>query len=99
VSLGLGSVVAAAVESAPWLAAVGRHKGAVFLGVGALLTLNYWLAIVRPRRQGCAPGEACHVDSRAMRVNRALFWTSAAIFTVAVTLTYGAIWWLRFHDS
>lgn len=98
-SLGLGSVVATAVESAPWLTAVGRHKGVVFLGVGALLALNYWLAVVRPRQQHCAPGEVCHVDSPAMRVSRAMYWASLAIYVIAVTLTYGALWWLRFHDS
>jgi hypothetical protein len=77
---------------------VGRHKGAIFLGVGALLTLNYWLAVVRPRQQNCAPGELCHVDSPAMRLNRSMFWMSVAIYAVAGTLTYGAILWLRFHE-
>jgi hypothetical protein len=99
VSLGLGSVVATTVESAPWLAVVGRHRGAVFLGVGGLLALNSWLAVVRPRQQNCAPGEICHVDSPTMRINRVIFWASLAIYLLSVTLTYGAIWWLRFHDS
>ena len=56
---------------------------------------NYWLAIVRPRRLACAPGELCHVDSPAMRVNRVLFWTSVAIWAGAVTFTYAALWWAR----
>jgi len=43
----------------------------------------------------CAPGEMCHVDSRAMRVNRALFWTSVVIYAVAIAITYGALLWLR----
>ena len=98
-SLGLGSVVATAVESAPWLAAVGRRKDAVFLGVGALLALNYWLAVARPRQQHCAPGEICHVDSPAMRLNRVMFWSSVAVYAIAVTLTYGAVVWLRIQDS
>ena len=95
VSLGLGSVIASAVEAAPWLTTIGRHKTAVFVGVGALLVFNYWLAIARPRRMNCAPGEVCHIDSPSMRVNRVLFWTSVAIYVGAVTFTGAALWWVR----
>jgi hypothetical protein len=95
VSLGLGSVIASTVEAAPWLTVIGRHKSAVFAGVGALLVLNYWLAIARPRRMNCAPGEVCHVDSPSMRLNRAMFWASVAIYVGAVTVTYAAVWWVR----
>ena len=72
VSLGLGSVIASAVETAPWLIAVGRYKSQVFVAVGILLALNYWLAIVRPRRLNCAPGDVCHIDTPAMRVSRVI---------------------------
>ena len=91
-------MVATALAAAPWLTVVGRHKGEVFLGVGVLLSLNYWLAVVRPRRQNCAPGDVCHVDSPQMRFNRVMFWVSAAIYVFAVTLTYGVILWWRFND-
>ncbi|HEV3060752.1 MAG TPA: hypothetical protein VGY48_21080 [Vicinamibacterales bacterium] len=74
---------------------IGRHKTPVFVAVGALLSVNYWLAIVRPRRMNCAPGETCHIDSPAMRVNRALFWVSVVIYAGAVTFTYAALWWVR----
>jgi hypothetical protein len=84
-----------AFEVAPWLIEVGRHKTAVFVSVGALLLFNYWLAIARPRRLNCAPGELCHVDSPAMRLNRALFWTSVAVYVGAVAFTYAALWWVR----
>jgi len=73
---------------------VGRHKGGVFLLVGGLLAFNYWLAIVRPRRMDCAPGEVCHTDSPAMRINRVIFWASAAMYTGAVAFTYAALWWV-----
>jgi hypothetical protein len=89
VTLGLGSVVAAAITAAPWLALIGRHKTEVFAASGLLLALNYWLVVVRPRR--CAPGELCHVDSPLMRFNRRLFWISAAIYLCAVVLTYGSL--------
>ena len=74
---------------------IGRRKTAVFLTVGALLVLNYWVAVVRPRQMNCAPGEVCHIDSPAMRVNRVLFWVSVAIYAAAVTFTYAALWWVR----
>ena len=74
---------------------ISRHKAGVFVTVGVILSGNYWLAIARPRRMNCAPGEACHVDSPAMRVNRAMFWISVAIYAGAVTFTYAALWWVR----
>jgi len=95
VSLGLGSVIASAVEITPWLTTISHHKGTVFTAVGALLAVNYVLAVERPRRMRCAPGELCHVDSPAMRINRAMFWASAAIYFVAIAATYIAVLWLR----
>ena len=97
-SLGLGSVIASTLEAAPWLMTIGRHKTMVFTVVGALLAFNYWLAIVRPRRMDCAPGEVCHIDSPAMRINRILFWTSVVIWVGAVTFTYAALWWVRLQS-
>lgn len=94
VSLGLGSVVASALDVAPWLMAIGRQKHIIFPAVGALLAFNYWLVIVRPRSIECAPGEVCHVDSRTSRFNRAMFWISVWLFGLAVVVTYGAPWWL-----
>ena len=87
-----------AFEVAPWLIEVGRHKTAVFVSVGAILLFNYWLAVVRPRRLNCAPGDLCHVDSPAMRLNRALFWTSVAVYIGAVAFTYAALWWVRMQS-
>lgn len=95
VSLGLGSVIASAVEVAPWLSTISRNKGVVILGVGLLLLFNYWVAVVRPRQMNCAPGDVCHVDSPAMRFNRRMFWVSVVIYGVAVTVTYAALWWVR----
>jgi len=95
VSLGLGSVVAASIEAAPWLIPIGRHKTFIFVAVGVLLAVNYWLAIVRPRRIECAPGEICHIDSPAMRINRIVFWTSVVIWGGAVAVAYAAPWWVR----
>jgi hypothetical protein len=93
VTLGLGSVVASAAASAPWLAVISRHKDLLFALSGGLMALNYWLVIVRPRR--CAPGDVCHTDSPLMRMNRRLFWVSAGVFFVALALTYGSLFVLQ----
>ena len=77
---------------------ISRHKTGVFVVVGVMLSLNYWLAIVRPRQMNCAPGEVCHIDSPAMRANRVMFWTSVAIYAGAVTFTYAALWWVRMQS-
>jgi hypothetical protein len=61
----------------------------MFSASGALLALNYWLVVVRPRR--CAPGELCHVDSPVMRFNRRLWLASVAVYLVAAVLTYGSL--------
>ena len=92
-TLGLGSVIASVVSAAPWLAVLSRHKGAMFIGAGLLLSLNCWLVVIRPRR--CAPGEICHVDSPLMRVNRRVWWVSAVVYLIAVGLTYGAMFVLE----
>jgi hypothetical protein len=76
------------------LTAIGRQKAIIFPAVGVLLAFNYWLAVVRPREMNCEPGDICHVDSRASRFTRAMFWSSLAIYIAAVTITYGAEWWL-----
>jgi hypothetical protein len=74
---------------------ISRHKTGVFVAVGAMLLVNYWLAIVRPRQMNCAPVEVCHIDSPAMRTNRVIFWISVAMYAGAVTFTYAALWWVR----
>jgi hypothetical protein len=81
------------VSAAPWLAVFSRHKNLMFGGSGALLALNYWLVVVRPRQ--CAPGEICHVDSPLMRWNRRVWWVSAAIYAIALALTYGSLFILE----
>jgi hypothetical protein len=93
VTLGLGSVIASAVSAAPWLAVISRHKNLVIGVSGTLLALNYWLVIVRPRR--CAPGEVCHVDSPLMRWNRRVWWVSAAVYAIALAITYGSLFVLE----
>ena len=94
-SLGLGSVIASTVATLPWLVSISRHKGWVYLGAAALLALDYWVIVVRPRRVHCAPGEVCYADSPAMRLSRYAFWTAVGIYVSAVSLGYGAELWFR----
>jgi hypothetical protein len=75
--------------------AIGRYKERMFVAVGLLLAFNYWVAIVRPRKMNCAPGEVCHIDSPSMRLNRGLFWVSVSIYAGAVSFTYAALWWVK----
>ena len=89
VTLGLGSVVSAALATAPWLAVISRHKAWVFAASALLLGANYWLVVVRPRR--CAPGDICHPDTPSMRWNRRLFWVSVVLYVTAIGLTYGTM--------
>lgn len=81
--------MASVIEAAPRFVELQRHKPAMFGASGVVLAVNYWLVVVRPRR--CAPGELCHMDTPFMRFNRRLYWTSVALFAVALVLTYGSL--------
>jgi hypothetical protein len=85
--------MASVIEAAPWFVELQRYKPAMFGASGALLALNYWLVVVRPR--SCAPGELCHLDTPFMRFNRRLYWASVALFCVALLVTYGGLLVLR----
>ena len=81
--------MASVIDAAPWFAGLQRYKPAMFGVSGAVLALNYWLVVVRPR--ACAPGEMCHMDTTFMRFNRRLYWASVALFAASVVLTYGSL--------
>ena len=82
--------MASFIDAFPWFITVQRYKPAMFAASAALLALNCWLVVVRPRR--CAPGELCHVDTPFMRFNRRLFWGSTVLFVIALSMTYGSAW-------
>jgi len=85
--------MAALIETTPWIVVPERHRPVLFGVSAALLALNYWMVVVRPRQ--CAPGEFCHIDSSFMRFNRRLYWISLALFAVALVVTYGSLLVLR----
>ncbi len=80
--------MASVIDAAPWFVELQRHKPVMFGASGIVLSLNYWMVVVRPRR--CAPGELCHMDTPFMRFNRRLYWTSAVLFLASLLLTYGS---------
>jgi mercuric ion transport protein len=87
VSLGLGSVVASLVATAPWLIALSQHKAWVFLVAGLLLTANYW-ALYRARGAVCAPGGVCDPRRPAGRWLRRIFWGTAGLYGIALFAAY-----------
>jgi len=88
--------MASLIETSPWVVALERQSTLLFSVSGALLALNYWMVVVRPRR--CAPGELCHIDSPFMRFNRRLYWISLTLFIVALVVTYGSLLVLRWME-
>lgn len=86
VALGAGSVVASLVSAAPWLVAMTHYKGWLFLGVGALLGLNYW-ALFRSSA-ACEPGASCHYSQPLGRWLRRVYWGSVAAYTIGVGAAY-----------
>ncbi len=87
VALGLGSVVATLVSTAPWLVALSAHKGWVFLLAGGLLLANYW-ALYRAGGAACEPGGVCDPARRSGRWLRRLFWGTTGLYGVAVFAAY-----------
>jgi len=80
--------MASVIDAAPWFVELQRYKPVMFGASAAMLALNYWLVVVRPRR--CAPGELCHMDTPFMRFNRRLYWVSVVMFAIALAVTYGS---------
>jgi mercuric ion transport protein len=87
VSLGLGSVVAALVSSAPWLVALSKYKIWVFLFAGGLLLANY-RALHSTQAGACTPGGVCDPAQASGRWLRRVFWGTAAVYGVAVFAAY-----------
>jgi mercuric ion transport protein len=87
VTLGLGSVVASLVATAPWLVALSHHKAWVFLFAGLLLFANH-RALYDPTSPTCTPGGVCDPRRPAGRWLRRVFWGSVSIYAVALFAAY-----------
>jgi len=82
----------------PVLQFVLDHKLAVFTGVGLLLGINLYAVFRYMPSRDCAPGDACHVDSRPSRLGRAMLWTSVGFYAVSLAVTYLLLPVLLFFD-
>jgi mercuric ion transport protein len=87
VSLGLGSVVASLVTTAPWLVTLSQHKIWVFLLAGGLILANYW-ALYGSGSSACEPGGICDPTRPHGRWLRRVFWGTAGLYGVAVFAAY-----------
>ncbi|MGH8677444.1 MAG: hypothetical protein ACREUQ_03720, partial [Burkholderiales bacterium] len=87
VTLGLGATVAAITSSAPFLVALARHKAWFFAISGLLLGLSGWL-MYRPGRACPAEPRLAAACDRAQRLNRRIFWLSAAIWGIGFFAAY-----------
>lgn len=85
VSLGLGSVVASLVSTAPWLVVLSQHKAWVFLLAGGLLVANYWALY---RGGACQPGGFCDPAASGGRWLRGVFWGTTGVYALAVFAAY-----------
>lgn len=85
VLLGLGTTVAAVVSAAPWLVALSRHKGWVFLAAGALIVgSRLYARHVAPRVVD--DGAACPLP--LSRVTRVAWWTSVVLYAAGAFVAY-----------
>lgn len=95
VTLGLGTVVAGAVSSLPWLVPLSQNKEWVFLASGALIAFNWTLVIRWNRRAANAacvvPGAGDSSESAcqtASRFSLVVLWISTALYAVGSVVAF-----------
>lgn len=98
VSLGLGTVMASLVTTAPWLVTISRYKLWVFLGVGLILATNYWI-LYRSEAQACESDAQCHPSKPLGRWTRRVYWSSVALYGLGVGAAYLSVPIVRFLDN
>jgi mercuric ion transport protein len=83
VLLGMGTVVASLLSTAPWLVSFSRHKAWTFGVAGTLIAASFVVTyFVAPRLR---EGEVCDADDpttcgEVSRLSRVLLWVSAIIW-------------------
>ncbi len=91
VTLGLGAVVVAGVSAFPWLVPLTRNKEWLFLSVGVLIGLNFFLVYRSKPQTVCdleSGGDGCHV---AGGWNRVVLRLSAGIYAIGLFMAYAAL--------
>ena len=84
------AAIGAYISLFPWVIALSRHKGWIFLTAGTLIALNAVL-ILRPQGKiACAitGGKGCEA---AGTFSRAMFWIATVIYAVGAFMTYGIV--------
>lgn len=87
VTLGLGALVAGAIDAAPWLVTLSQHKAWLFAGTAVVLATAGWLVYRAGRECPADPAlaEACRV---ADRWNRRALWAAATVWAVGAFTAY-----------
>jgi len=81
----MGATVTAVVSAAPWLVALSRHKGWVFLGAG-LLIAGSRLYLTRIVPLVTREGAAC--PPSVVRWTRRVWWASAVTFAAGAFVAF-----------
>lgn len=93
-----GGAVMSMVSTFPWLVPLSQNKEWIFLGSGLMIALTA-LLIYRPKgKVACSltGGEGCEV---AGRFTKAMFWTSASIYSVGAFFAYALVPILRLLEG
>ena len=92
VLLGFGATVASTLSAVPWMAALSRHKGWLFVMAGLLIAANfYYVYSLAPRllvTSGACPADDPDACARATRASRVVLWLSATLFVAGFAVAY-----------
>lgn len=93
-----GSAVVSIVGSLPWLVPLSQNKGWLFLGSGALITMNGVLTLRPKGRVACSVtgGKGCEA---AGTFQKAMFWLSIILLALGLFFSYGFVPVLRWFDT
>ena len=90
VALGLGSILALLVNSAPFLVTLSLHKAWVFIVSCVLLAFSGWF-MYRPGRACPADPELGALCDKTQVWNRRVFWFSVAVWSIGFFAAYLAL--------
>lgn len=91
VTLGLGAVVAGVISDFPILVGLSRHKIWVFVIVGLVLAVNFWLLYGRKKKKiACeipkdGAESACDTASRWSKI---VLWISTGIYGIGIFMAF-----------
>ncbi|MBI4479761.1 MAG: hypothetical protein HY651_07030 [Acidobacteria bacterium] len=91
VSLGMAAVVVSAISAFPWLVPLSQHKEWLFLGVGLLIGLNFWLVYRSRTPVVCNAETGASTCEMAGRWSRVVLWLSLGIFMAGISMAYLAL--------